>query len=131
MNDYVNTSQDNGGVHINSGIPNFAFYRIAVNLGGNAWDKAGVIWYRTLTAGRLSPNAEFQDVVNLTSEIAGNLHGVGSTEQRIVNNGWAEAGLQVTGVPSDPGIPGTPVDPVEEPPRGCNPLARLFARFRP
>ena len=127
MDDYVNTSQDNGGVHINSGIPNFAFYRIALDLGGNAWDKAGAIWYRTLTAGRLSPNAEFQDVVNLTSEIAGDLHGVGSVEQRAVNSGWAAAGLQVTGAPRGPGIPD---GPVEELPRGCNPFARLLARFR-
>lgn len=127
MNDFVNTSQDNGGVHINSGIPNFAFYRIAVDLGGNAWDKAGTIWYRTLTAGRLSPNAVFQDVVNLTSEVAGDLHGVGSAEQRAVNNGWAAAGLSVTGAPSEPGSPDVPVP---EPPRGCNPFARLLARFR-
>jgi len=127
MDDFVNTSQDNGGVHINSGIPNFAFYRIAVDLGGNAWDKAGTIWYRTLTAGRLSPNAVFQDVVNLTSEVAGDLHGVGSAEQRAVNNGWAAAGLRVTGAPSEPGSPDVPVP---EPPRGCNPFARLFARFR-
>ena len=127
MNDFVNTSQDNGGVHINSGIPNFAFYRIAVDLGGNAWDKAGTIWYRTLTSGRLSPNAVFQDVVNLTSEVAGDLHGVGSTEQRAVNNGWAAAGLRVTGAPSEPGSTDVPVP---EPPRGCNPFARLFARFR-
>ena len=26
MNDYVKTTSDNGGVHINSGIPNRAFY---------------------------------------------------------------------------------------------------------
>lgn len=127
MNDFVNTSQDNGGVHINSGIPNFAFYRIAVDLGGNAWDKLGTIWYRTLTAGRLSPNAEFQDVVDLTSEIAGEFHGVGSVEQRAVNKGWADAGLQVTGAPGDPEIPD---DPIDEPPRGCNPVARIFARFK-
>jgi len=127
MNDYVTTRQDNGGVHINSGIPNFAFYRIATELGGNAWEKAGDIWYRTLTAGRLSPNAVFQDVVDLTSAIAGALYGIGSAEQRAVNNGWAAAGLRVTDAPSEPG---TPDDPVPEPPRGCNPFPRLFARFR-
>ena len=41
MDDYVNTTSDNGGVHINSGIPNHAFYLTAVALGGNAYDKAG------------------------------------------------------------------------------------------
>lgn len=127
MDDYVNTNQDNGGVHINSGIPNFAFYRTAVELGGNAWDKAGAIWYQTLTADRLSPNAVFQDVVDLTSEIAGKLYGIGSTDQRAVINGWAAAGLRVTNAPSEPSAPG---DPVPEPPRGCNPFARLFARLK-
>ena len=41
MKDYVNTSSDNGGVHINSGIPNHAFYITALELGGYAWEKAG------------------------------------------------------------------------------------------
>src|SRR4029079_944922 len=48
MKDYVNTISDNGGVHINSGIPNHAFYLIATQIGGNAWEKAGQIWYLTL-----------------------------------------------------------------------------------
>ena len=44
----LNTMQDNGGVHINSGIPNKAFYLAATAIGGNAWEKAGRIWYETL-----------------------------------------------------------------------------------
>jgi Zn-dependent metalloprotease len=116
MNDYVSTTQDNGGVHINSGIPNHAFYRIAVDLGGRAWEKAGTIWYRALTAGRLSTNAGFQDVVNLTSAIAGDLYGAGSAEQTAVHNGWAAVGLGVAAAPP--------------PPSGCNPFGSLFARGR-
>jgi Zn-dependent metalloprotease len=41
-------SADNGGVHIYSGIPNHAFYLVAVAFGGHAWEKAGKIWYDTL-----------------------------------------------------------------------------------
>ncbi|HEY5730465.1 MAG TPA: M4 family metallopeptidase, partial [Anaerolineales bacterium] len=41
MKDYVKTVSDNGGVHINSGIPNRAFYVTAMELGGYAWEKAG------------------------------------------------------------------------------------------
>ena len=41
MDDYVHTTDDNGGVHINSGIPNHAFYLAATELGGYAWEKAG------------------------------------------------------------------------------------------
>src|ERR1043166_736750 len=48
MKDYDSTPEDNGGVHINSGIPNHAFYLVAIALGGKAWQKAGQIWYRAL-----------------------------------------------------------------------------------
>ena len=34
MENYVETIQDNGGVHINSGIPNHAFYLAATEIGG-------------------------------------------------------------------------------------------------
>ena len=34
MQHYVRTAQDNGGVHINSGIPNRAFYLVATALSG-------------------------------------------------------------------------------------------------
>ena len=44
MKNYVETTDDNGGVHINSGIPNRAFYLTAKELGGYAWEKAGKIW---------------------------------------------------------------------------------------
>ena len=38
-------ASDNGGVHINSGIPNRAFYSASREIGGFAWEKAGKIWY--------------------------------------------------------------------------------------
>ena len=41
MDGYVDTTDDNGGVHINSGIPNHAFYLAATALGGHSWEKAG------------------------------------------------------------------------------------------
>jgi Zn-dependent metalloprotease len=44
MKDFVHTQQDNGGVHINSGIPNHAFISPPA-LGGFAWEKAGYAWY--------------------------------------------------------------------------------------
>ncbi len=62
MDDYVQTADDNGGVHINSGIPNHAFYLTALALGGKAWERAGLVWYRTLTSGTLSPTADFTRV---------------------------------------------------------------------
>lgn len=92
MDDYVRTIEDNGGVHINSGIPNRAFYVTAVELGGHAWEKAGQIWYKTLTD-KLDSRSNFQDAANLTFEAAGELFGVGSLEQQAVGKGWLEVGI--------------------------------------
>ena len=100
MKDYVNTLNDNGGVHINSGIPNHAFYLIAIELGGNAWERAGAIWYRTLTQ-KLVSDSNFADAANLTYVSATELYGEGSLEQQAVKKGWAEVGL-TAGVPAPP-----------------------------
>ena len=95
MADYVNTTQDNGGVHINSGIPNRAFCLAARAIGGYAWQKAGLIWYRTLT-GALNPNADFQTMANATTTVAGNLFGQGSNEQNAVRDAWSTVGIAPT-----------------------------------
>jgi Zn-dependent metalloprotease len=96
MKDYVTTISDNGGVHINSGIPNHAFYVTAVELGGYAWEKAGKIWYATLKD-KLTANSNFQDCANLTYRAAGELFGAGSIEQQAVQKGWAEVGINTDG----------------------------------
>jgi Zn-dependent metalloprotease len=98
MKDYVNTLEDNGGVHINSGIPNHAFYVTAREIGGYAWEKAGAIWYKALTE-KLKPTSNFTDAANLTFEAAADLFGSNSLEQNAVKTGWAEVGIAI-GVPS-------------------------------
>ena len=94
MRDYVNTISDNGGVHINSGIPNHAFYVAALELGGFAWEKAGQIWYVALKD-RLTATSRFQDCANLTYQVAGDLYGAGSIEQQAVKKGWDTVGITV------------------------------------
>ncbi len=96
MDDYVKTIEDNGGVHINSGIPNRAFYVTAVEIGGYAWEKAGQIWYKTLTE-KLSARSNFQQAADLTFEAAGEIYGTGSLEQNAVRTGWAEVGIAIGG----------------------------------
>jgi Zn-dependent metalloprotease len=93
MDQFVNTWQDNGGVHINSGIPNRAFYLAATMIGGRAWEKAGRIWYETLRDSRLTTEPSFEQFAQLTTEVAGRLHGAGSDEQRAVGDGWAQVGV--------------------------------------
>lgn len=119
MDDYVNTSSDNGGVHINSGIPNRAFYLVAYELNGFAWEKAGRIWYEVLT-NHLTANSDFQAAANATYLAAGNLYGVDSLEQQAVQNGWAGVGITVGDAPQDP--------PPTEPP-GCLPTLKSFFGF--
>jgi Zn-dependent metalloprotease len=83
---------DNGGVHINSGIPNHAFYLVATTLGGNAWEAPGRIWYTTLTQ-RLTANAQFADAARATTDVARDLFGAGSEEQRAVEDAWTQVGV--------------------------------------
>lgn len=75
MAHYVKTAEDNGGVHINSGIPNHAFYLIATALDGHSWEKVGQIWYDTLTDQNLKANASFATFANTTIRHAGARYG--------------------------------------------------------
>ncbi|MCC6615600.1 MAG: M4 family metallopeptidase [Anaerolineae bacterium] len=94
MRDYMNVSYDNGGVHINSGIPNHAFYVVAREIGGYAWEKPGQIWYRALKD-ELQFWSDFQHAANVTYQLAGSLYGKGSLEQQAVVTGWKEVGITV------------------------------------
>ena len=96
MSHYVNTSSDNGGVHINSGIPNKAFYLTATALGGNAWAVAGNIWYRTLLDSRLSSTAQFLDFANLTADNANKLYG--ASVRAAVAQAWHDVGIDVAAI---------------------------------
>ena len=93
MRDYVETTSDNGGVHINSGIPNRAFHLIATRLGGYAWERAGLIWYRTLTSGSLSETVDFAAFARATVETAAAEYGERSEEVDAVRAGWQGVGV--------------------------------------
>lgn len=94
MDGYKVYPHDNGGVHINSGIPNRAFYLTAYEMGGFAWEKAGQIWYKVLRD-RLNPASQFQDAANETYTVAGEMYGVNSLEQQAVKTGWQGVGINV------------------------------------
>lgn len=71
MSGYVDTTDDNGGVHTNSGIPNRAFALAALALGGNAWDGAGAIWFKALTGGDVGADTDFAGFAAATAAAAG------------------------------------------------------------
>ncbi len=92
MRDIYKGTQDNGGVHINSGIPNHAFYLAATAIGGYAWEKAGKIWYIALRD-RLRSKANFKRAANTIIKVAGELYGEGSNEQNAVRDAWEQVGV--------------------------------------
>jgi Zn-dependent metalloprotease len=65
MKDYYSGPEDNYGVHINSGIPNKAFYLAAMDMGTEI---AAQIWYLALQ--KLWPSANFNDAVQVLGEAA-------------------------------------------------------------
>lgn len=77
VNEKYTGAQDNGGVHINSGIPNWAFYKFATALGSRA--KAASIYYRALTT-YLTPSSQFIDLRLAIIKSSEDLYGTGSNE---------------------------------------------------
>lgn len=88
MSKYVQTTRDNGGVHINSGIPNHAFYILATTLGGEAWKTPGTVWYDALIDPGLKPNATFSNFAALTLKQARYRFGRASNEAHAVQSAW-------------------------------------------
>jgi len=95
MQHYVRTLEDNAGVHINSGIPNRAFYLTATNIGGYAWEAAGQIWYETLRSSSLKSNAQFSTFARVTVQTARLLYGATSVEADAVLDAWSTVGISV------------------------------------
>jgi len=89
MADYVETSEDNGGVHTNSGIPNRAFALAATALGGNTWDGAGRIWYAALTSG-IGADTDFAGFAEATLAAA---RATSPEAENAVADAWATVGV--------------------------------------
>lgn len=101
MSQYVlmSTSQDNGGVHVNSGIPNRAAYLIAEGLSaeglGSSIGRARTqqIYYRALTT-YLVASAQFLDARHALIQAATDLHGADSVEVAAVAMAWNQVGVK-------------------------------------
>ena len=96
--------EDNGGVHINSGIPNHAFF-LAIEGGTNRTSGLAVtgvgganreqierIFYRGFTS-YLTPNATFAQARQATLRAASELFGDSSAAFRAVQQAWTAVGV--------------------------------------
>jgi Zn-dependent metalloprotease len=93
MDQFVVTNEDNGGVHINSGIANRAFALAALAIGGNAWDGAGRIWYHALLDPATKENTDFAGFAAVTINVAGRLFATGGAEVAAVTKAWQTVGV--------------------------------------
>lgn len=82
-----NPQNDKGGVHINSGIPNKAFFEAAVNLGSTA--DAARIWYKALLM--MKSTETFKTAALATQSAALELFGIRG--ELAVSMAWKDVGV--------------------------------------
>ena len=92
MSDFVLTTEDDGGVHINSGIPNHAFYLAATAVGGYAWNAVGKVWYQVMQ--NLVPRSTFADCARQCRQVSrGMSPALGQRTIDAIDAAWTAVGL--------------------------------------
>ena len=104
MDEFYSGSEDNGGVHINSGIPNRAFHLMATKLGR---DKMGKIYYEALEK-YLTASSQFIDLRRAIINSARDLYG--DAEVQVAAQAFDAVGITDSNTPDDGGNP----DPLPE-----------------
>ena len=95
MDDYVDTAEDDGGVHLNSGIPNRAFHLAATAIGGSAAEGAGRIWYDALVGGGITSDTDFAGFAEAVIAAAGE-------HADVVADAWRQVGVTSSAATPEP-----------------------------
>jgi Zn-dependent metalloprotease len=93
MSKYVRTQWDNGGVHINCGIPNRAFALAAKALRGRSWERAGRIWYEALLGKDLG-SGTFLQFARRTAAVAKARFADMPAVAAAVRKAWSQVGIK-------------------------------------
>lgn len=91
MDDYYSGSSDNQGVHINSGIPNKAFYLSCLGIG---IDDCALIWFKTMEL--LWRTANFNDMLDVilsTTKKLVDQNKINVSATEAISKSFAEVGL--------------------------------------
>jgi Zn-dependent metalloprotease len=117
MDDYAwlphDAANDNGGVHLNSGIPNKAFHLAATSLGGHSWERAGRVWFEVVsTPGAVPKDVDFAGFARATVRAAASRFGQGGEVETAVRGAWEAVGVRPDVPTSTPPAP-QPFAPVE------------------
>ena len=84
---------DWGGVHINSGIPNRAFYLAATAIGGKSWEAPGRIWFEALKQSQAT--TDFAAFAQKTFVVASTAFGPTSAQAKAVRAAWSAVGVKI------------------------------------
>ena len=79
--------------HYSSGVPNFAFYKMAKAIGGKSWETAGQIWYATLTGMPPTPNLSMKAFADFMRGCASQLNPGNTSVIQAVDQAWSAVGL--------------------------------------
>jgi len=93
MSKYRKVAFDNGGIHINCGIPNRAFVLAAKELGGHSWEVAGRIWYAVVCGGKLGTHTTFERFAARTVTEAKT--SFNTSVARTIRSAWSKVGVHV------------------------------------
>jgi len=88
MSRFLDTEQDNGGVHINSGIPNKAFAVWSQSAGGYAFEKTYPIWWATRK--QIHSDCDFQTFADAT---VANARQLSPNEVSRLRDAWNAVGI--------------------------------------
>ncbi|PWK16367.1 M4 family metallopeptidase [Tumebacillus permanentifrigoris] len=91
MRDYRTVEEDNGGVHLNAGIPNRAFYNFATRI--HSREQAGQVWYLALRD-YLTPDADFSAARAATEQACAVLYGPNSQIAHDLATAWLSVGVE-------------------------------------
>jgi Zn-dependent metalloprotease len=79
--------------HLSSGVPNLAFCKAAVAIGGNSWETAGQVWYKALTGFPASPKMKMKAFADRTRDVARKDFKTSPKVAEAIDAGWKAVGL--------------------------------------
>ncbi len=102
MRDIYDGDDDNGGVHINSGIINHAFYRFCIRSDNQSWTIPMQLWYQALLL--CNPLTDFKEFAMNTIKIGQGLLTVGDYIALV--QAWDDVGIDTVDTPEpEPPVP--------------------------
>ena len=87
MDKYYRGRADNYGVHINSGIPNHAFFLAANEIGRESWLTLGPVWMGALQ--EVGSRATFKEFAEATLLVAGSIFAGDPSIREAIEKAWA------------------------------------------